>query len=96
MARKVKDNDAPEITAELFAKMRPMKEATPGMVEAIKAARGRPKLADPKKVVSIRLSGPAYKAWGRLNTSQRTVLVSALEEKIRKAKTSAPAKRARA
>ena len=41
MARKVKtkDDDAPEITAALFKRMRPMKDVDPGMAEAIKAAR---------------------------------------------------------
>jgi hypothetical protein len=41
MARKATsvDDDAPEITAELFAQMRPMKDLTPGMVGAVKAAK---------------------------------------------------------
>jgi hypothetical protein len=40
MARKViVDDEAPEIAAEMFARMRPMKDVTPGMAVAIKALR---------------------------------------------------------
>jgi hypothetical protein len=83
MARKVKiDDEAPEITAEMFAKMRPMKEVSPGFVEAIKALRGRPKVANPKQVVSIRLSAPALSRWSSLSREQRSKLVASFEKKI--------------
>jgi hypothetical protein len=83
MARKVKsDDDAPEITAEIFAKMRPMKEVTPGLVEAIKALRGRPRVESPKQVVSIRLSAPALARWSSLSREQRSKLVASFEKKI--------------
>lgn len=81
MARKVKtkDADSPDITAALFKKMRPMKEVDPGMVEAIKAARGRPRVEHPKEVVSVRLSHPGKTAWDSLPTKTRTKLVNAME-----------------
>lgn len=81
MARKVKtnDDDAPEITAALFKQMRPMKDVDPGMVEAIKSTRGRPRLEHPKVVVSVRLSHPAKSAWDKLPTKTRTKLVNAME-----------------
>ena len=89
MARKVvygvPDDESPEITPEMFAKMRPMKEVTPGMVEAIKSLRGRPKVANPKQVVSIRLSEPARKRWSALKPEKRAALVAAFEQKIVKA-----------
>jgi uncharacterized protein (DUF4415 family) len=81
MARKVSD-DAPEITPEMFAKMRPMKAVTPGMVEAVKAARGRPKVENPKQVVSIRFSAPAMKRWSELSRDHRAKLIAALEKQI--------------
>jgi uncharacterized protein (DUF4415 family) len=72
-------NDAPEITPEMFAKMRPMKDAAPALVEAHKTLRGRPRVAHPKAVVSIRMSAPAKKAWNRLPTEKRAKLVAAME-----------------
>jgi hypothetical protein len=88
MARKVvgvPDDESPEITADMFAKMRPMKDVTPGMVQAIKAHRGRPKLANPKQVVSIRLSEPARRRWSSLKPEKRAALVAAFEQRIVKA-----------
>jgi len=83
MARRLKDHDeAPEITRELFAKMRPMKDVTPGMAKAIKAARGRPKSESPKRVFSIRLSEPALKRWSSLDKQKRAKLVASFEKKI--------------
>jgi uncharacterized protein (DUF4415 family) len=82
MARKVKydDTDAPEITPEFFAKMRPMKDVAPELVEAHKALRGRPRLENPKAVVSVRLSAPAKQAWDTLPTKTRARIVTAMEK----------------
>lgn len=79
MAKPMKRDDAPEITSEMFAKMRPMKDAAPALVEAHKALRGRPMVEHPKKVISIRLSAPAKQAWERLPTEKRAKLVAAME-----------------
>jgi uncharacterized protein (DUF4415 family) len=76
------DDDAPEITAALFAKMKPMKQVTPSMAKAIKAARGRPKLENAKAVVSIRLSNDALTKWRALGTAKRKKLVEKLEKNI--------------
>jgi uncharacterized protein (DUF4415 family) len=85
MARKViVDDEAPEITAEMFARMRPMKDVTPGMAQAIKALRGRPKVENPKQVVSIRMSASAVKRWNGLDRKDRAKLVASLEKKIEK------------
>jgi len=82
MVRKVKtkDDDAPEITAALFKRMRPMKDVDPGMVEAIKIARGRPRVKHPREVVSVRLSHLAKTAWDSLPTKKRTKIVHAMEQ----------------
>lgn len=81
MARKVKynDDDAPVISATQFARMRPMKEVTPGMAKAIKAARGRPRVENPRVVISVRLSTPAKQAWDSLPAKKRAKLVNAME-----------------
>ena len=50
------DNDeAPELTEEDFKKMRPASELHPGLVEASKRARGRPKKNACKEPITIRL-----------------------------------------
>jgi uncharacterized protein (DUF4415 family) len=85
MARKVTraDDDAPEITATLFAKMRPMKEVTPGMAEAIKTSRkGRPKIEEPKIVFTMRMSQKAHKGWATLASDKRKKLTAAFERSI--------------
>ena len=80
MARKVKNlDDAPEITAAMFARMRPMKKVDPDMVEAVKASRGRPRVENPRVVVSVRLSAPAKQAWDSLPSEKRAKLVTAME-----------------
>lgn len=98
MARKItRDDDAPEITAEMFARMRPMAEVTPGAAKAIKAARrGRPPVADAKQVVSLRLPGTAARHWGALAPEQRSELVAGLAKKIALTKTKRPARKAAA
>jgi uncharacterized protein (DUF4415 family) len=81
MARKVTSDrdDAPVITKAQFSKMRPMNDVDPGMVEAIKGARGRPRVPHPKAVISVRLSFSAKKAWEKLPTAKRSKLVRAME-----------------
>jgi hypothetical protein len=80
MARKVKtDQESPEITPELFARMRPLKDVDPGMVQALKVARGRPRLEQRREVVSVRLSHQAKVAWTKLPTKKRTKIVRAME-----------------
>ena len=66
------DDDSPELTAEDFAKMRPIQEVDPDMLEAVEnyRRRGRPPVESPKEHVSFRLaadvvagikaSGPGY------------------------------------
>jgi len=66
-ATEVEDIDLPELSAEDFARAKPVAEAMPGLIEAAKRARGRPRLQAPKQQVSIRLSADvlaAYKAMG--------------------------------
>lgn len=78
MAKRVND-DAPEITPEMFAQMRPMKDVAPDLVRAHKKARGRPKLDNPKVVVSVRLSASGKRAWDALPTGERAKLIAAME-----------------
>ena len=56
------DDDAPELTAERAAKLRPAHEVLPPEVIAAFKRPGRPRVAAPKQVVSIRLD-PEVLAW---------------------------------
>src|SRR4051812_22950136 len=49
------DDDIPEMTAADFKRARPVKQVFPGIIEAAKRARGRPRSAAPKQHVSLRL-----------------------------------------
>jgi uncharacterized protein (DUF4415 family) len=61
------DDDIPEMTKEDFARAKSVREHMPGLIEAMKRLRGRPKSAAPKERVSLRLDPKilaAYKATG--------------------------------
>jgi uncharacterized protein (DUF4415 family) len=70
MARKRKaatDDDIPEMTAADFARAKPASKVAPGVVAAMKRARGRPRLDQPKEHVTLRLDAAvvdAFKAQG--------------------------------
>ena len=49
------DPDAPEATDEDLALAKPFAEVFPGLAAKMRKAAGRPKLADPKLAISIRL-----------------------------------------
>jgi uncharacterized protein (DUF4415 family) len=65
--RIVPDDDIPEMTKADFAAAKSLKAEMPGVVEVMKRGRGRPKVANPKQRVSLRLDPKiiaAYKATG--------------------------------
>ena len=80
------DEDSPEWTAEDFARARPIREADPGMMEAVAAfrKRGRPAVASPKVRIGFRLSTDVVRgirATGRgYNARVEQVLREALAE----------------
>ena len=60
--------DNPEWTAEEFAKARPFREVFPDLAASIDRVRGRPRTANPKQQVSIRLDRDViekFKATGK-------------------------------
>ncbi|HEY5046860.1 MAG TPA: BrnA antitoxin family protein [Rhizomicrobium sp.] len=66
-ARIATDDDIPEMTAADFARAKPARDAAPKVVAAMKRARGRPRLAQPKEHVTLRLDAAvvdAFKAQG--------------------------------
>lgn len=65
--RHAADDDIPEMTTADFARARPARKIAPGVVAAMKRARGRPKLERPKEHVTLRLDASivdAFKAEG--------------------------------
>lgn len=63
--RSMPDDDIPEMTAEDFARAKPLRVAMPEVVEAMK--RGRPRSPAPKERVSLRLDPKivaAYRSTG--------------------------------
>lgn len=79
-------DDAPELTAALRRRLRPATEVLPPeVVAAFKRSPGRPKIAEPKQPVSLRLSPKVvafYKATGPgWQTRVEEILVKAMSNK---------------
>jgi uncharacterized protein (DUF4415 family) len=62
-ARIAMDDDIPEMTAADFARAKPARKVAPGVVAAMKRARGRPKLDQPKEHVTLRLDAAVVDAF---------------------------------
>jgi uncharacterized protein (DUF4415 family) len=82
------DDGIPEMTKKEFPQATPLRDAMPEVVEAMKRGRGRPKVADPKERVSLRLDPrivAAYKATGTGWQSRiNDVLAAALPKRAAK------------
>lgn len=80
------DDDAPEATAEWFAKARPAGEVLAGLLgndvarEMLKPKRGRPALAQPKAHVNIRLDADVVGAFKDSGAGWQTRINQALRE----------------
>lgn len=58
------EDDAPELTEELAARLRPAKDVLPEHVLAqFKRSPGRPKLASTKKQITLRLDADVLEYW---------------------------------
>jgi uncharacterized protein (DUF4415 family) len=94
----VPDEDSPELTEEFFRNARPVRDVMPELIEAAERLRvrlGRPKLANPKEHVTLRLDPAVVKAFkedgpgwqGRINeTLLRVVKRRKPPKKKRRAK----------
>ncbi|HEY3777558.1 MAG TPA: BrnA antitoxin family protein [Rhizomicrobium sp.] len=56
------------MTPVQFARAKPLRAAMPEVVEAMKRGRGRPKSANPKERVSLRLDSRVVAAWKATGT----------------------------
>jgi uncharacterized protein (DUF4415 family) len=75
------DPDAPELTDEQLANLRPFAEVFPALAEAIRRGRGRPRSENAKEAVTLRLSPETiahFKAIG--GPDWRTRMSEALED----------------
>ena len=89
----VPDDDIPEMTAEQFRKARRIKDEFPELVAAMKRMRGRPRSANPKQHVSLRLDskviagfkaqGPGWQ--GRINEALARALTKSEKRKTGRA-----------
>ena len=79
--RRVDDSDIPEWTEEDFARARPAREVLPKLVEAAK--RGRPKLANPKMMISFRIGTDIMERLKK-NPELRERAIKAFERTVRK------------
>lgn len=79
-----RDGEVREITKEDMKKFRPAAKADPGMVSAVKAARGRPPVESPKQTITLRMNPAlidAIRATGKgYNTRVEKVLKDALNK----------------
>lgn len=79
-------DDAPELTPELMAQMRPLKDAAPHIYEALRAAKRRrgPQKHPTKEMLAIRVDREAlakYRATGR---GWQTRLAATIERAARR------------
>ena len=85
----VPDDDIPEMTLADFRRAKPVKDFMPELIPAMKRARGRPKSANPKQHVSLRLDakviagfkaqGPGWQ--GRINETLARALAKSDKRK---------------
>ena len=83
------DSDIPEMTAADFRKAMPVRHVLPGLIEAAKRARGRPRVESPKEHVSLRLDAKViagFKAQGpgwqsRINATLARALTQTAKRK---------------
>ena len=71
--------DSPEATDADLAQARPFADVFPDIAEAIKRGRGRPKKADAKVVVTIRLKPETLARYQQLGPDWRSRMVGVLE-----------------
>lgn len=70
--------DSPEMTARDFARAKPLRKAMPAVVEAMKRGRGRPKLANPKARISLRIDTDVIAAYRATGSGWQTRINEAL------------------
>lgn len=73
------DPDNPELTDEQSAQMRPFAEAYPELLAQIERSRGRPRVANPKEAVTLRLSPETIARFKASGSNWRARMTDVLE-----------------
>ncbi|MBB4568204.1 BrnA antitoxin family protein [Rhizobium leucaenae] len=76
------DPDAPEATDEQLAQAKPFAEAFPDLMESIKRARGRPKMAAPKVAVTLRVDPDVLERFQSKGKNWRSDMTQALRKAV--------------
>ena len=71
-------SDNPEWTKEMIARARPFAEVFPALDASINRSRGRPKVANPKEAVTLRLAADTVKKFKAAGNDWRTRMANAL------------------
>ena len=74
------DPDAPEATDEHLAQAKPFGEHFPALAESIRRGRGRPRVAAPKEVVSLRLDQATLARFKATGDGWRLAMAAVVEE----------------
>ena len=86
------DEDLPELNEDFFRRARPASEVLPGLIgeeaarEALKPKRGRPPKANPKELVSLRLSPEVLRHFRAKGRGWQTKLDDVLKEQVEREK----------
>jgi len=76
------DPDAPEATDEQLAQARPFAEVFPELAESIRRARGRPKLDNARKAVTLRVDPATLERFRSLGKDWRARMSEALDRAV--------------
>jgi uncharacterized protein (DUF4415 family) len=96
-----RDTDSPELVDRDFARMRPAEDVVPDVVAAYRRSRGRPRQAQTKQLVSLRLSPEVLAHFRGTGPGWQTRIDDALRSHVRRRRTTggrskAPSSAARA
>jgi len=81
--------DSPPLTTEQWKHARPLKEVMPEFVEAWRRSRGRPKAANPKALVSLRLDSEVLEVFKAEGPGWQTRINKVLSDWARRHKRAA-------
>lgn len=72
--------DSPELTDEELSQMRPFREVFPEMYEALRRARGRPRVDNPKEAVTLRIDPDTVAKFKAKGADWRAKMAEALDK----------------
>lgn len=76
------EDDAPELTDEILARARPAREVMPPDIQANFRKAGRPRSADPKRQVTLRLDPEVIERWRAKGPGWQTEINATLRKAV--------------